>query len=100
MTDDRPAGLAELPCHSRRYSGNTFIPFPLDPQAYKDKSLAEVVTDLLKRLPELSCCCGGAGLLLDRGCSCAPSRPRVCTLEPRRADPRPAHHPLRRKGRA
>jgi hypothetical protein len=54
MTDDRPAGLAELPCHSRRYSGNTFIPFPLDPQAYKDKSLAEVVTDLLKRLPEFT----------------------------------------------
>jgi hypothetical protein len=37
MTDDRPAGLAELPYHSRLYSGNIFFPFPLDPQAYKDK---------------------------------------------------------------
>jgi len=38
------------PFTSRHRGGNTFILFHLEPQAYKDMSLAEVVTDMLKRL--------------------------------------------------
>jgi hypothetical protein len=58
VTHDNP----ELPAHesveppftSRHRDGNTFIPFYFQPQAYKDKSLAELVNDLLKRLAEFT----------------------------------------------
>ena len=42
------------PIRSGHGGGNTFVPFYLEPQSYKDKSLAEVVADLLKRLAEFT----------------------------------------------
>jgi hypothetical protein len=47
-------GKALPPIRSAHGAGNTFVPFNLEPQRYKDKSLAEVVADLLKRLAEFT----------------------------------------------
>jgi hypothetical protein len=44
----------ELPRHSRRYGGNTFIPFSLDPQAFKDKPLDALIADILERLEKFT----------------------------------------------
>ena len=44
------SGKAVAPFRSEYRGGNTFIPLNLEPQIYKEMSLAQVVTDMLKRL--------------------------------------------------
>ena len=49
--DNTPrSGKAVPRFHSRHRGGNTFIPFDLEPQVYKDMPLAELVDEILKRL--------------------------------------------------